>query len=485
MRLVRSIRWFVCALGGLGCAWAADPSPLRVAPNGRGLVDAGGRPVFLLADTAWSLALRVDRADAALYLRCRAEQRFNAVALVLFAPGRTELTGKLENAYGDAPFEVINGRPDPTKPVTTPGVNAAEPAQYDYWDHVDYLVALTRSFGLYAILLPTWGSGVVGSYDGKNAADVVFNVESARVYGAWLAQRYAAEPHVIWMMGGDRSAVNGDKDARPLIRAMAEAIAQHAPRQLISYHPRKLAPQSSAWFHEDAWLAFNSNQEWPENQIRCMADDWAKAPAKPTWLFEGRYEGYWKSNFKPGDWGEWQMRQQAYQTVFAGAFGHTYGHERVFGFGHDGANWKEFLDAPGARSMTHLAALMQRFTSDELLSRGPAPDLIEGDAGKAQRLRSNYVIATIPATRAKTMIYSANGRPISVRLEKLARAEQFAFWFNPRNGRWHREGAETAEPRWFARGIAGGTGSGAKEFSPPTHGDGEDWVLVLATSEKL
>ena len=43
------------------------------------------------------------------------------------------------------------------------------------------------------------------------------------------------------------------------------------------------------------------------------------------------------------------MRFQAYQTVFAGAFGHIYGHMHIFGFGHDGTDWTQFLDAPGAR----------------------------------------------------------------------------------------------------------------------------------------
>lgn len=41
---------------------AADaPSPWRVSDNGRMLVDATGKPVFLLADTAWSLAFQLGR----------------------------------------------------------------------------------------------------------------------------------------------------------------------------------------------------------------------------------------------------------------------------------------------------------------------------------------------------------------------------------------------------------------------------------------
>ena len=483
----RFVAVFLVVLGVASAATirTADPSPLRTSQNGRVLVDAGGRPVFLLVDTAWSLALRLSREDAEHFLQRRKQQGFNGVTFVLFAPGTTELTRSPANHYGDAPFELVGERPDPTRPRTTTGADPADAAQYDYWDNVDHLVARTRQLGLYAILLPTWGSGVVGSYDGKNARDIVFTAESARTYGAWLGQRYGGEPHVLWMMGGDRSAVNGERDSRPVFRALAGALAQVAPRQLISYHPRKAAPQSSAWFHDDAWLAFNSNQEWPDNQIRCVTEDWARTPPKPTWLFEGRYEGYWKGNYKPGDWGEWQVRQQAYQTVFAGAFGHTYGHERVFGFGLDQADWKAFLDAPGARSMTHLAALMRRLSAHELMSRVPAPELIDGDAGKAERVRSSRITATLAPSTGKAMFYSAGGRVIRVRMEKLPAATRFAFWFNPRRGTWQRENAESDEPVAFATDLRSGAGAPAREFTPPTSGDGEDWVLVLAATDQL
>lgn len=464
-------------------AIGAELTPLQVGGGGRLLTDAAGKPVFLLGDTAWSLALRLTREEAEQYLLTRQRQRFNAVTFVLFSPGRTELTSELVNAYGDAPFELVDGRPDPTRPLITSGGDPRDAQQYDYWDHVDQIVALTRRFGFYTIMLPTWGTGVAGSYDGKDTREIIFNAENARIYGTWLAQRYRAEPHVMWMLGGDRSAVYGEKDYRPVFRALAGGLAAVAPAQLISYHPRKLAPQSADWFHDDPWLAFNSNQEWPENQVRNIAADWARTPPKPTWLFEGRYEGYWKNKYKPEDWGEWQTRQQAYQTVFAGAFGHTYGHERVFGFGQDQVDWKQYLDTPGARSMTHLAKLMAHFTAEELLTRSPAPSLVAGDAGKPERTKSNYIVATRAAAGTKAMVYSASGRPVRVNLDRLAAGRLFASWFNPRNGNWHRPAGKQASSTWFARDIASGPGAPPREFVPPTNGDGEDWVLVLSARE--
>lgn len=483
-----SLRWLRClVVGGLLAAGmaAAEPAPLRVGEQGRMLVDPVGRPVFLLADTAWSLALRLTREDAEFYLRRRQAQRFNAVTFVLFAPGRTELNGSLANAYGDEAFESAGGRPDPTRPRLTPGADPADAAQYDYWDHADHLVGLARRLGLYVILLPTWGSGVVGSYNGKDRTDIVFDAANAHPYGRWVAARYRDEPHLIWMLGGDRAAVEGPNDYRPVFRALAAGVREGAPGGLISYHPRKAAPQSGAFFHADAWLAFNSVQDWPEKQIGHMTDDWVRVPAKPTWLFEGRYEGYWKNNYKSGDWGEWQVRQQAYQTVFAGAFGHTYGHERVFGFGHDGVDWKAHLDSPGARSMTHLAALFGEYAPDELLHRVPDPDLLAGDVGQAERTTSTRSTALRSFGGRWAMVYSASGRPVRVRLDRLTPHALSARWFNPRNGHWHVDGRETPEPQSFARDLAGGAGAAPRTFTPPSSGVGQDWVLVLSGDPRI
>ena len=56
----------LAALVALSVASFAEESfpRLRASDNGRWLVTADGVPVFLLCDTAWSLALRVNREDA-------------------------------------------------------------------------------------------------------------------------------------------------------------------------------------------------------------------------------------------------------------------------------------------------------------------------------------------------------------------------------------------------------------------------------------
>jgi hypothetical protein len=457
---------------------AAQPPPapaeaLRIGADGRGFVDAAGRPVFVLADTAWALVTRLRREEITAYLTHRRAQGFNAIAAVLYAPANSDINDSPLNAYGAAPFPVAAGRPDPAQPLVTPGADPARAGEYDYWDHVDFALGELRRLGFFGFILPCWGNEIAATPGTRPLADPAV----ARAYGRWLGARYATATHVAWMLGGDRSAVDTKtgEDFRPQLRAMAAGLIAAAPGALLSYHPQKIGPQSGDWFHGDAWLAFNSVQLWPEAQLAAIARDWNARPVKPTWLFEGRYEGYWKRGYKPEDWGEWQVRQQAWQTVFAGACGHTYGHERVFGFGVSGVDWRPSMDSPGARSMTHLAAFMRTLPPAVALGRGPDQTLLAGPEGQAERLRSDRITVTRAADGTWAAAYAADGRPVRLRLDRLAPGPLRATWFDPRTGRSHDAGGG---------GLAGGPGAGEREFTPPAaRGDGGDWVLVLARAE--
>lgn len=444
----------------LGVAFAAGMTPapasssaLHPSANGHFLVDDSGRPVFLLADTAWRLVTQLKREEMTAYFEHRRSQGFNAIALVLYAPPDPKVAGTVVNAYGRAPFAMANGAPDLSKP------------DVEYWKLADFAIAEAARTGLYAIVLPCWGSAIVGDYSGRPSRDQVFDATSARQFGHWVGERYAGQSQVLWMLGGDRRAVYGELDFRPVFRALAEGLREGGAEQLMSFHPPKRAPQSGDWFHRDAWLGFNSIQHWPEDQCGIITRDWNAQPAKPTWIFESRYEGYWKNNYKAGQWGEWQCRQQAWQSVLAGGFGFTYGHERVYGFGSDGADWKSFLDAPGATQMHHLADLLTRWDQADLLSRVPDQSLIASDEGKADRLSSNRITAMRNGAATRALFYDACGRPFTVRMSKLAAAKVKASWFNP------RDGSEIL--------IGEYDNSGENAFVPPTSGEGADWVLQI------
>ena len=483
-------------------ALAADKlSALRVSRNGRYLVREDGSGFFPLADTTWAIAWKLNRDEVEKYLRHRADQNFNMIALIAFPSYNSEVNA---NLYGDNPFEGKNGKWNPLRPIMTPGASPRKSMEYDYWDHLEYIIDASESKGMYVILLPTWGSYVAGSWGGQNTSKIIFTSTNSYEYGCWIGQRFKNKTNVIWMMGGDRSAVYGDRDFRAVFRAMAEGVAdgvngvneQNAQADfsttLMSYHPRKWNPNSSEWFHNDSWLDFNSIQDQPKDQIAATELDYGLSPAKPTWLFEGGYESRAR-----GDeiYTDWQIRFQAYQTVFAGAFGTTYGSMNIYHFGigvsgldepvtsEQSSGWDASLNEAGASDMPHLYGLMTSMTNDQFLDRIPDQTLIDGDTGGmtgAEGTRSNCVQATRGAKGDYAMVYSANGRSIRLNMDRLSSPMMNAFWFSPRDGKWRVQDTDFADPKPFLENISGGPAAAIKEFDPPGDvGDGNDWVLVL------
>jgi hypothetical protein len=83
-----------------GVPW--DNGPLRVSPDGHGLVHANGEPFFWLGDTAWELFRRLNREEVQFYLRNRAQKGFNVVqacAIMGYSKGLDQ-----PNAEGNRPL---------------------------------------------------------------------------------------------------------------------------------------------------------------------------------------------------------------------------------------------------------------------------------------------------------------------------------------------------------------------------------------------
>jgi hypothetical protein len=152
--------------------------------------------------------------------------------------------------------------------------------------------------------------------------------------------------------------------------------------------------------------------------------------------------------------------------VFAGACGHTYGCHDIWQFFAPGrapitaarTPWREALALPGARQMKHLRNLIE---SRPMLVRVPDPGLIVGDPGTG----TDRIAATRAEDGSYALVYTSSGHPFTVDLERLSGNEVQSSWLDPRTG--------TVRPdAVFPR-------RGRKQFTPPTQGKGQDWVLVL------
>src|SRR5262245_63871782 len=76
---------------------------LHVSPDGRHLLDSANQPVYLVGDTAWSLAVSISEAEAIGYLQQRAAQGFNAVLMNSVAL-REIVIGSSLDQNNNAPF---------------------------------------------------------------------------------------------------------------------------------------------------------------------------------------------------------------------------------------------------------------------------------------------------------------------------------------------------------------------------------------------
>src|SRR5262245_8763127 len=183
----------VASLAARPAQRAPTLSRLNVSPDHHFVVRENGQPFVYLGDTAWELFHRLSRKDAAEYLSVLAQQGFTVIQAVAIA----ELDGTTDpNYYGKLPL--LNR--DPSTPAVTPGSNPDKSNEYDYWDHVDYIVDEANRDGIYVGILPTWGSWVVKN---PRKDESIFTPATAQVYGEFLGKRYGKKG-IIWILGGDR-----------------------------------------------------------------------------------------------------------------------------------------------------------------------------------------------------------------------------------------------------------------------------------------
>ena len=441
---------FLCAFLLLSTSIFAQ---FKISDNKRFLLKEG-KPFFWMGDTAWELFHRLNRQQAEQYLKRRAEQGFTIVQAVAVA----EFDGlHTPNPYGDVPLE----NDDPTKP------------NEKYFQHVDYVIDKANELGMNVAFLPTWGDKIWKSTWGQGPE--IFTPENAKIYGKWLGNRYKNRKNIIWILGGDRNPQNDthEKIWREMATGIVEGVGGQA-NALISFHPQPNEKGSGEWFHNDEWLDFNmfQNGHCRDQPIYDkIQGSYNRTPTKPVMDAEPIYEDH-PVCFNANDLGvsnAYDIRKYAYLDLFAGAFGHTYGCHDIWQFyspdrpavNNPHVYWQEALELPAAKQMKFVRKLME---SRSILDRIPDQSIIvENNNSPAERIQ---------ATRGNDYIfvYSSAGKPFTVNLGKISGTTLNAFWYEPKTGK-------SKEMTTFGN-------KGIKQFTPPSIGYGNDWVLVIDDASK-
>jgi hypothetical protein len=431
-------------------ASAAPPAePVVVSQNGHFLQYRDGRPFFWLADTAWLMFDKLNDADTEKYLEDRRGKGFNVVQVMLLRGG--------DDMDPDGNQALLQG--DPGKPDLDHG----------YWDRVDRIVGAAGDKGIYVALVCAWGSVVKSGR---------LNMSNAEAYATFLSRRFRDRPNIFWILGGD---IRGDQN-EAVWKLMGRTLKAGDPGHLITFHPFGRT-QSSMWFHNEPWLDFNmfqsghqrydqdtdSPHRFGEDNWRYAAEDYARQPAKPVADGEPSYEGIPQGLHDATQpyWNDADCRRYAYWSVFAGAFGHTYGDNAVMQFYRTGTtdkpaygaknSWTEAIHDPGSSEMRFLKRLM---LSRPYFERVPDQTLIAGPNGTGH----DYAVAT--RGTGYLFAYTWTGKPLRIRMGAITGTKVHAWWYSPRDGSVQSAGE-------FAN-------SGVRVFTPPgKHGDGNDWVIVL------
>jgi len=431
---------------------------LKVSENGRYLQHENGTPFFWLGDTAWLLFQRLNRDQAKAYFENRRDKGFNVVQSIFFQ----FYTDK--NAYGHAPFEPR----DITKPIITPGKDPNDTVQYDYWDHVEYIIDMAAQNGIYIAITPTWRD-LINKNDEMTA-------QKAEAFVAHLANYFKNKPNIIWVNGGSTNA-----DTKTEIwETMGATLKKNAPDHLVTFHPFGRM-QSSKWFQNSAWLNVNmfasghrnyqqdnSTTKYGEDNWRYALDDLSKTPVKPTLDGEPSYEDLPQGlhDAMQQYWNASDVRRYAYWSVFAGSCGHVYGQNTVRQIHIAGVNKAESgaklsffdaLDTPGSFQMQHVKNLI---LSRPYFERVNDQSVVSGDEGE------KYDRVLVTKGKSYLMAYTYTGREFTLQMGKISGEKVNAWWYDTRTGEAYK--------------IGDFNNTGSVKFDPPgAKYNGNDWVLIL------
>jgi hypothetical protein len=433
--------------GGANAGLSQVMDGLKVSANGHYLVDeANGKPVFLLADTAWNLgALKLEEIDT--YLQSRADHGFNAIMFALnFSPQAEE-----KNAYGE-PAYIGADKTD---------LNPA------YFATCDQIVKHAAARGLYVVLYPMWAGEKAGTMNFYTPAQL-------ELIGRELGSRYGGDPNVIFSAGGEATPHYIDVDR---VNAMGRGLKEGcAGRNLVTVHP--MSPFSSSdYYASSPWLDFNLIQAKsgvaPANTAfdaaALVLKDWTRKPARPTMMGEHRYESGTQED-------PIIQRRSLYQCVFAGACGHVYGHDALWQMTpHTGAKWMlhswtpgvkvwtDALNAPGVQSLHLITELLY---SHPYLERIPDQALVLAGQGADVFSRIEATRDGTVGNRDATYLMAYLSAPAKVTLDTSVIAAQTlkTYWFDPATG-----ATEVIQERF--------PNPQSLTLEPRTQG--HDWVVVI------
>ena len=423
-----------------------------------------GHPVFMQGEQAYNLATELSStSDIQLYLSTRKSEGFNFIWVAATDMGNHNHAP--ENNWptygsGAAPFG------------STPFLEMNE----TYFAHLDSVLEQAAAYGFEVLLMPAFvGSGPTYCSDSSGWCLELHAASAAklRAFGAWLGQRYANYPNIIWLLGGDLDLVH-----YPALQAKEEAIAAGLrsadPNHLITIENEVGTTGSNSQDHKGA-------SAWPSGswQLDSFYHDVSGSPGQgtmngdansantrsdhlPTYLLEDSLEGEFSS---PSDLGQ---RTEKYQAVLGGTtLGAVFGNCVMSGLGYhysectswaNSTAWKTNFATAGATAMRHLGKLFRSREFWKLVPDSPNA-VLKGGIGSG----TTESVAACTSDGQTCIVYDPLGHSQNPKIAMGHFSGMIhGWWFSPQTG--------------STKNLSTFTNHGTRTFTPP---DDNDWVLVL------
>ncbi len=455
---------------------------LQIAKNNRYFEYKDGTPFIWIADTAWTMPQRLKWDDVDYYMQKRKEQGFTVLQIVALDPER----------------DVQMHNPAGVKALLQDDILFPNE---QYFAYLDWILDKAEEYGFYVLLLPVWGQLVVGDNWVGKTFDKTVTEENSYEYGCWIGNRYKNRDNILWCLGGDRQPIHKGIDYKNVWRRMAEGLAKgitgldlkyNEPSKvwrelMITYHACHEAETGecstmSYWTEEEAWISYimlQSGHGLAPKNYELVKKEYDRSIVMPVWDGEPAYE------MMPTTWpvikefhDHWIVRKRAYWSLFAGSFGHTYGHASVWCMIAEKEKnqftkytWFEALECPGAWNMKILRDFLE---SRDISSCVPAQEMLLMQQEKQDIPMDEHAQACRQEDGDFACIYFPSGGKEKINVSNLKGHTFHIWWFNPRDGKCYTQDNVITEAPKKVENCANEI-----EVASPTKGASTDWVLVI------
>lgn len=428
-------------------AQEVEMQKLKISSNNRFLVKEDGSPFVWIGETNWFFA-KLPPSTIDSILDTRSAQGFT----IMFVSCREKL---------------YNG--DGTGSIDKP--NEA------WWTYLDEYIAKCAARDLYVGINLGWWAVAK-----NNAATDLYN------YGKWVGNRYKDHNNIIWLTLGEAGS-HARKSTIPdnKIEALANGIRDgDTGNKLLTIHAD--FKRGTSLTNHSKISDFNN---WQTGQWCCLNDLPRKDERNWTvweaikYDYDKRYDGKPKPTLDAEAWYEnnkdfcdataFNIRRRAYFTLFAGAFGHTYGAGGIW----DGLNESEdcsgnALEAihyEGAKDMGYVSSFLHGLGNDFLKLCPDQKLVVEGNSNNYD----THIQSAIAEDATFALIYSASDEVYSVDLAKLKGKVISYIWYNPRSNKYQKTESIHQTKKLVTHA-----------FDPPSKmGAGNDWILILGDKKKI